>query len=58
MLRAAVANKTEVGIQAKAVMAAGGLVGDDIVVGIIKERITHADCAGQGSRGRGSKGSS
>ena len=40
MLRAAVAAKTEVGMKAKALMAAGALVGDDIVIGIIKDRIT------------------
>jgi len=34
-----------VGLKAKDVMASGGLVGDDIVVGIIKDRITEADCA-------------
>jgi len=45
MLRAAVAAETEVGLKAKDVMASGGLVGDDIVVGIIKDRITEADCA-------------
>jgi adenylate kinase len=44
MLREAVANKTEVGIKAKALMAAGALVGDDIVVGIIRDRITEMDC--------------
>ena len=40
MLRAAVAAKTEVGMKAKALMAAGALVGDDIVIGSIKDRIT------------------
>ena len=44
MLRAAVAAGTEVGKQAKAVMESGGLVSDEIVVGIIKDRITEADC--------------
>eukprot|EP00591_Stephanopyxis_turris_P002005 CAMPEP_0195524200 /NCGR_PEP_ID=MMETSP0794_2-20130614/23888_1 /TAXON_ID=515487 /ORGANISM="Stephanopyxis turris, Strain CCMP 815" /LENGTH=311 /DNA_ID=CAMNT_0040654375 /DNA_START=39 /DNA_END=974 /DNA_ORIENTATION=+ len=44
MLRAAVAAKTEVGLKAKAVMAAGGLVSDDIVVGIIRDRIREPDC--------------
>eukprot|EP00560_Eucampia_antarctica_P006323 CAMPEP_0197824324 /NCGR_PEP_ID=MMETSP1437-20131217/1582_1 /TAXON_ID=49252 ORGANISM="Eucampia antarctica, Strain CCMP1452" /NCGR_SAMPLE_ID=MMETSP1437 /ASSEMBLY_ACC=CAM_ASM_001096 /LENGTH=320 /DNA_ID=CAMNT_0043423905 /DNA_START=37 /DNA_END=999 /DNA_ORIENTATION=+ len=44
MLRAAVSAKSPVGIKAKAVMAAGGLVSDDIVVGIIKERIAQPDC--------------
>lgn len=44
MLREAVAAGTEVGKQAKAVMAAGGLVSDDIVIGIIADRIKEADC--------------
>ena len=39
MLRAAVKNKTEVGLKAKAAMAAGALVSDEIVIGIIKDRI-------------------
>lgn len=44
MLRAAVANQTEVGKQAEAVMKAGGLVSDDIVIRIIKDRIKEPDC--------------
>ena len=44
MLRAAVANKTEVGKKAEAIMKAGGLVSDDIVVGIIRDRIQEPDC--------------
>ena len=44
MLRAAVSAGTEVGKKAKAVMAAGGLVSDDIVVGIIRDRIKEDDC--------------
>lgn len=44
MLRAAVAAQTEVGKQAQAVMKAGGLVSDDIVVGIIRDRIKEDDC--------------
>jgi adenylate kinase len=44
MLRAAVAAKTEVGLKAAAVMKAGGLVSDDIVIGIIRDRIREADC--------------
>ncbi|SHM08089.1 adenylate kinase [Roseibium suaedae] len=43
MLRAAVAAETPVGLQAKAVMDAGGLVSDEIVVGIIRDRIAEAD---------------
>ena len=44
MLRAAVEAKTPVGQKAEAVMKAGGLVSDDIVVGIIKDRIKEPDC--------------
>jgi len=44
MLRAAVAAGTEVGKRAKSVMDSGGLVSDDIVVGIIKDRIKDIDC--------------
>jgi adenylate kinase len=47
MLRAAVAAKTPVGLKAKEVMDAGGLVSDEIVVGIIRDRIAEAD-AGKG----------
>src|SRR6476661_665643 len=43
MLRAAVAAGTPVGIKAKAVMDAGGLVSDEIVIGIIADRIEEAD---------------
>ncbi len=43
MLRAAVAAQSPVGLKAKAVMEAGGLVSDDIVIGIIAERLEHAD---------------
>jgi len=44
MLREAVAAGTEVGLRAKEVMASGGLVSDEIVLGIITDRITHEDC--------------
>lgn len=44
MLRAAVASGSDVGKKAKDVMASGGLVSDDLVVSIIRERITEADC--------------
>jgi adenylate kinase len=43
MLRAAVAAETPVGLKAKDVMAAGGLVSDEIVVGIVADRIEEAD---------------
>jgi len=44
MLRAAVAEGTPVGKKAEAVMKAGGLVSDEIVIGIIEDRIKHDDC--------------
>lgn len=43
MLRAAVAAQTPVGLKAKAVMDAGGLVSDEIVVGIIRDRTAEED---------------
>jgi adenylate kinase len=43
MLRAAVAAGTPVGLQAKAVMESGGLVSDEIVIGIVADRIEEAD---------------
>jgi adenylate kinase len=43
MLRAAVAAKTPVGLKAKAVMDAGALVSDDIVIGIVADRIDEPD---------------
>jgi adenylate kinase len=45
MLRAAVAAQTPVGLKAKDVMASGGLVPDDIVVGIISDRLDQPDAA-------------
>ncbi|WP_374318664.1 adenylate kinase [Aquabacterium sp.] len=45
MLRAAVKAGTELGVAAKKVMDAGGLVSDDIIIGLVKERIAQADCA-------------
>ncbi|MGJ0486708.1 MAG: adenylate kinase [Methylomicrobium sp.] len=45
MLRAAVRAGTPLGIEAKKVMDAGGLVSDDIILGLIKERIAQDDCA-------------
>ena len=45
MLRAAVRDGTPLGIEAKKVMDAGGLVSDDIILGLIKERIALPDCA-------------
>jgi adenylate kinase len=45
MLRAAVKAGTPLGVEAKQVMDAGGLVSDDIIIGLVKERITQPDCA-------------
>ena len=45
MLRAAIKAGTELGLQAKAVMDAGKLVSDDIILGLVKERIAKEDCA-------------
>jgi adenylate kinase len=44
MLRAAVSAGTEVGKKAEAIMKAGGLVSDEIVIGIIRDRIQEEDC--------------
>lgn len=44
MLRAAVKAETEMGLQVKAVMDSGGLVSDEIIIGIVKERIAESDC--------------
>lgn len=46
MLRAAVAAGTDLGKMAKEIMDRGDLVSDDIIVGMISERIDQADCAG------------
>ena len=46
MLRAAVKAGTEVGRKAEAIMKSGGLVSDEIVIGIISDRIAEPDCAG------------
>jgi adenylate kinase len=45
MLRAAVKAQTQLGLQAKQVMDAGGLVSDEIIIGLVKDRIRQADCA-------------
>jgi adenylate kinase len=45
MLRAAVKAGSPLGVAAKKVMDAGGLVGDDIIIGLVKERLTQPDCA-------------
>ena len=45
MLRAAVKAGTPLGLQAKAVMASGGLVSDELIINLVKERIGQSDCA-------------
>jgi adenylate kinase len=45
MLRAAVKAGTPLGIAAKKVMDSGGLVSDDIIINLVKERLTQPDCA-------------
>ena len=44
MLRAAVKAGTPIGLEAKKVMDAGGLVGDEIIINLVKERLTQPDC--------------
>ncbi len=44
MLRAAVKAGTPLGLQVKGVMASGGLVSDDLIINLVKERITQDDC--------------
>ncbi len=45
MLRAAVKAGTPVGLQAKSVMDAGGLVSDELIINLVKERLAQPDCA-------------
>jgi len=45
MLRAAVKAGSPMGVAAKKIMDSGALVSDDIIIGLVKERITQADCA-------------
>ena len=44
MLRAAIANGTDLGVSAKAIMDSGQLVSDEIIIGLVKERLTEDDC--------------
>ena len=44
MLRAAVKAESPLGLQVKDLMASGGLVSDDIIIALVKERITESDC--------------
>lgn len=48
MLRAAVREKTELGLMAKEVMDAGGLVSDDIMIGIVRDRLSAPDADTRG----------
>lgn len=45
MLRQAVKEGTELGLAAKKIMDSGALVSDDVIIGLVKERIAKADCA-------------
>lgn len=44
LLRAAIGNKTQLGLQAKSIMDAGELVSDDIILGMVQERVQADDC--------------
>ncbi len=44
MLRSAVISKSEIGLKAKEIMEKGGLVSDDIVLSIVKDRVANSDC--------------
>ncbi len=44
MLRAAVKAQTPLGLEAKKIMDAGGLVSDDIIIGLVRDRLQQADC--------------
>ena len=44
MLRAAVKAQTPLGIEAKKIMDTGGLVSDDIIIGLVRDRLTQPDC--------------
>ena len=44
MLREAIKNGTELGLQAKAVMDSGNLVSDELIIKLVKERISQEDC--------------
>lgn len=45
MLRTAIKDGTELGLKVKEIMNSGGLVSDDIIIDLVKERISQPDCA-------------
>lgn len=45
LLRAAIAKGTELGLKAKSIMEAGGLVPDDVMVGMIKDNLSRPECS-------------
>ena len=45
MLRQAVKEGTELGLAAKQIMDSGGLVSDEVIIGLVRERIAKPDCA-------------
>lgn len=45
MLRAAVKAQTPLGIEAKKIMDTGGLVSDELIIGLVRDRLTESDCA-------------
>ena len=46
ILREAIKNGTEIGLKAKSFMDQGQLVPDDVIIGIVRERVSQPDCAG------------
>ena len=55
MLRAAVKAGTPLGIEAKKVMDAGGLVSDEIIIGLVQDRLKQPDCKEKAPRERGAE---
>src|SRR5260370_6319607 len=55
ILREAVHAGTDIGLQAKAIMDRGELVGDDVMIRIVRDRLERAASAGGGAVGRGSR---
>ena len=44
MIREAIKNGTETGLKAKSIIESGGLVPDDVIIGIVQERLSEPDC--------------